>query len=667
MNYFGSKPVEKYFRVFYFSANLNDPVAAGWGRKPSFYKARSYAKQHGLACLCLEDGFIRSLGLGKDGFQPLSIVVDRSGIYFDVNKTSDLEQLILNYEDIEENSRAIRAIKYITDNKITKYNHKIHKLSDSLLRYLNYSNNILLVDQTFGDQSIKFAGASALTFKKMLEQAHSNHPNSIIWIKTHPDVLAGKSQGHFSIEDFKKPYVKVITDRVNPIDLLSHFSEVYVVSSQMGFEALLLGKKVKCFGMPWYAGWGVTDDTYAPSELASSRRKVERSLEHLFACAYFQYARYVSPITGQVCDLEEILKLFIPNMKFQQNLPNNLVAYGFSPWKKKFIREYLNFPNIQLKFQKYLKPKKTDYVVAWGKKAYLLKQLGYTKVITVEDGFIRSVGLGANLIRPCSLVFDDVGIYYDATTPSRIEQLFDSVKALTEAQSLRVEGIISEIRHLEISKYNVGLQEKLERPVKNKKIILVVGQVEDDMSVQLGGVDIKTNLSLLSKVRFNNPDAYIIYKPHPDVASGLRVGAVSISQACKYADQIEQKVSIHRLFEIIDEIHTISSLSGFEALLKGLKVYCYGLPFYAGWGLTVDQHKCQRRNNLLSLQQMVYVTLIEYPSYNLVHTAKMDIPLVNIEDVIDFISDQKFHPPCKSGSLRNFFAKILKVVSFWKN
>lgn len=666
MNYFGSKPVKRLVQQFELNNYLEQDMAFGWGRKSSFFKAKKYALKHNLTCVCLEDGFIRSLGLGKNGYAPLSLVVDQTGIYFAATESSDLENLILMPEMSHLNQRAEKVIEFIIEHKINKYNPKFDQIQQSLFNESCGVNNILLIDQTLGDQSIQCCGANTETFKHMLNQAHQDHPDATIWIKTHPDVLAGKAEGHFSNEEFKLPYVRALTDHANSLELIQHFNDIYVVSSQMGFEALLLGKQVHCFGLPWYAGWGLTDDAYAPVYLAESRRNVQRSLEHLFACAYLKYARYVSPVTGQVCELEDILKLLIPNIQFQQQLPSQLVVYGFSPWKKKFIRDYLAFPNTDITFKRYFKPKKQDHILAWGKKAYQLKQSGYDKVITVEDGFIRSVGLGANLIRPCSLVFDDIGIYYDATSPSRIEQLLNKTQHLTLQQINRVDRLLDDLKRLNISKYNVGMNQPLKKTVKNKKIILVVGQVEDDMSIQLGGVDIKTNVKLLQQVRADHPQAYIIYKPHPDVEAGLRVGKIDIQTMCLYADQIENCVSIQYLFDIVDELHTISSLSGFEALVRGVKVYCYGLPFYAGWGLTVDRHLCQRRNNTLDLRQLSYVTLIDYPNYNLADTAQMDIPLVNLEDVIQYIDENRISMKIHSNIYRNLFAKTLRYLRFWK-
>ncbi len=630
--------IEKYTSDFFVLPSL---YLVGWGRKKSFFKAQALAGKKGFKALCLEDGFVRSLGLGKDGYPPLSLVVDETGIYFDALQPSDLENLILKDESLKDNLRAQHAIDQILKFGITKYNQKFQTID--LGKFDRKIRNILVIDQTFGDQSIKYAGATPDTFKSMLTQACLDHPEATIWVKTHPDVLAGKAQSHFQPQDFASSNIQVLTEAYNPIELLGYMSEVYVVSSQLGFEALLCGKNVHCFGVPWYADWGLTDDQYAPLEILNGRRGVKRSLNHLFASAYFHYARYVNPVTGERCECEDIIDLIIPNIEFQKHLGQSYIAYGFSPWKKKFIADFLSFPKLSLKFQRYLKPKKNQPTLAWGKKAQRLKDQNYLNVITVEDGFIRSVGLGATLIRPCSLVFDDVGIYYDATKPSGIENLLNQVN-LTEQQLQRARDLQQKLIDLNISKYNVGESRPLNRP-QHSRVLLVVGQVEDDMSIQLGGIGIKTNLDLLKQVRGDHPDSYIIYKPHPDVQTGLRVGKISDQDMLTYANQIELNTSILECFEICDEVHTITSLSGFEGLIRGLKVYCYGLPFYAGWGLTQDLFSSQRRNNKnITLEALLYVTLVEYPTYNLPHTRASGIPLVRPEDVIAYIKSQLDQP-----------------------
>ena len=659
LNLYSNSTIQKIPHLKNFFSNSDSQYFLGWGRKKSFFKAQAFAEKNGLKALCLEDGFIRSLGLGKDGYAPLSLVVDETGIYFDALQSSDLEQLILQPENQELNLRATSVIQTILHHKITKYNQQFKKLDPS--QFSKTAKNILVVDQTFGDQSIKYAGATPEIFKQMLKQACLDHPEATIWVKTHPDVLAGKAQSHFQQQDLASVNIQILTEAYNPIELLGYMSEVYVVSSQLGFEALLCAKKVHCFGVSWYAGWGLTNDKFAPLEILQGRRGVNRSLEHLFACAYMKYARYVSPVTHKCCELEDIIDLLIPNIKVQATLPLKLTAYGFSAWKRKFIRDFLAFPKVEINFKNFFKPNQNDQILAWGKKAKLLKDKGYKNVITVEDGFIRSIGLGASMIRPCSLVFDDVGIYYDATQPSKIENLLKTTE-LTSTQYERAQNLRDLLVELNISKYNVGVAKKLTKPSEDQKILLIIGQVEDDMSVQLGGVEIKTNLALLKEVRRNNSKAYIIYKPHPDVHAGLRVGKIEEQVVLQYANQIELDSSILECFEICDEVHTITSLSGFEALLRGLKVYCYGMPFYAGWGLTQDKFQCDRRNKNLDLDTLVYVTLVEYAVYNIEKTTSMNIPLVSPEDVILYIQSQmNFPAETSKETWKDIFLKFKKI------
>ena len=267
----------------------------------------------------------------------------------------------------------------------------------------------------------------------------------------------------------------------------------------------------------------------------------------------------------------------------------------------------------------------------------------------MEDGFIRSNGLGASLIEPLSVVVDTTGIYYDATTPSDLENLLVNKQDLSNSELQRVKNLQQCLIAQQVSKYNVGEPKPLVLPksANGKYKILVVGQVEDDLSIQRCASDIKTNLGLLQAVRFAHPDAFICYKPHPDVQAGLRIGKIADTDMAKYADQTVLDSRMPDCLEKIDSVHTISSLTGFEALLRGKNVVCYGLPFYAGWGLTADnadntiaQKTLQRRKffrekNLtpLTLEQLIFATLIDYPLYRLPN----GFGLAQVEEVIDYL------------------------------
>lgn len=80
--------------LFYFF-NYKNKSIIGWGFKPTAKRARDYAAKNNLPYIALEDGFIRSVGLGVEGAQPLSLVVDDIGIYYEARQPSKLEQLII--------------------------------------------------------------------------------------------------------------------------------------------------------------------------------------------------------------------------------------------------------------------------------------------------------------------------------------------------------------------------------------------------------------------------------------------------------------------------------------------------------------------------------------------------------------------------------------------
>jgi capsular polysaccharide export protein len=236
-------------------------------------------------------------------------------------------------------------------------------------------------------------------------------------------------------------------------------------------------------------------------------------------------------------------------------------------------------------------------------------------IARIEDGFIRSVGLGADLIPGASIVVDRRGIYYDPAQASDLETLLETAR-FDLALCRRAAALRARIVRCGLTKYNLAPSETPERTDHAGRWILVPGQVEDDRSVRLGGGDVRGNLDLLARVRADNPDAHIIYKPHPDVEAGHRIGRVSRQDALRHADAYVANASIPALFEVVDEVCTLTSLAGFEALLRGLPVTAYGLPFYAGWGLTTDLGPASpRRRRKLDLDELTAGALILYPLY----------------------------------------------------
>jgi capsular polysaccharide export protein len=232
-------------------------------------------------------------------------------------------------------------------------------------------------------------------------------------------------------------------------------------------------------------------------------------------------------------------------------------------------------------------------------------------LLRIEDGFIRSVGLGADFLPGLSIVLDETGIYFDPHRESGLERLLHDGDFDAELLA-RARRLIDRLVEGGVTKYNLaGGGTRIPWP-SGRRRVLVPGQVEDDLSVRLGGGDVRGNLDLLARVRAANPDAFIVYKPHPDVLAGHRKGAISLAAACHYADFVARGGA--PLLGEIDELHTLTSLSGFEALLRRVPVTVYGRPFYAGWGLTHDIVPWDR-GRLLALEELAAGALILYPRY----------------------------------------------------
>ena len=320
------------------------------------------------------------------------------------------------------------------------------------------------------------------------------------------------------------------------------------------------------------------------------------------------------------------------NNTLKYHLPAQVFAYGFSIRKRAIVRRFMG--NVKVRFARRGKAIPTgSTVLLWGSAEPPSTMSPTMKIIRLEDGFLRSVGLGADLVHPISWVMDGRGIYYDATHPSDLEYLL-ATSEFNEAMLKRASTLRERIVEAGLTKYNVGAG-YWQRPAVAKRIILVPGQVESDASIKFGAHGIRTNLGLLQAVREANPQAFIIYKPHPDVVAGLRKQGVGEDDSAKWCDQVVVDFPMADLLKEIDEVHVLTSLTGFEALMRDKKVVCYGHPFYAGWGLTEDQLPIDRRLRKLSLDALVAATLILYPTYVSLKNATAITPEQALDELLE--------------------------------
>ena len=582
---------------------------AGWGYRPTSRPARYWSRWCGVPYWALEDGFMRSVGLGSQRAPPMSLVVDDVGIYYDATRPSRIENMLNGEAAFPKNllDRARGLVAFKNEHALSKYNTSPRLKPGDLPPLRAGQERVLLVDQMPGDISIRYGLADENSFQAMAKEASQAHPKAQLLVRRHPGAKPGRG-GLVDLSRFGDRLVPLRAP-MNPIDLLRSVDRVYTVSSLMGFEAMLLGKPVHCFGMPFYAGWGATLDA-----LTCVRRMARRSVEEIAAAALLLYPRYVDPLTGRPSSPEQVAERLVA---FRARADANRGHWSFAGiafWKRAPLRQHFGGPSSTVSFHRTL-----DQAVARGGRPVLwsarerphhAETMAKHGVLRLEDGFVRSVGLGSDFHGAASVVLDDGGIYYDPASGSRLERILAETEfepaLLTRAAALRTLIVAGSV-----SKYNIGGLTAPARPAEGR-VVLVVGQVEGDASIRRGGM--VRNDELVRAVRAREPEAFLLYKEHPDVVAGNRDGRLT-AEGARLVDGRADRLGIHACFGIVDQVHTLTSLAGFEALLAGLSVTVYGQPFYAGWGLTQDLAPVAHRTRRLSLDALVAGALILYPRY----------------------------------------------------
>ncbi len=590
---------------------------AGWGVKGT---AMGEARRRAMPYLALEDGFLSTAGMGGRGDPNLSLSADRLGMHYDASRPSEIEQLIeagppLTGDEVQAVGQLIGLMRGAN---LGKYNAAPDLSPDDPV--LADGPPVIVVDQISGDKSVAAGGCGPDTFAQMLDAAVAENPGCKVIARVHPVEGRGSRRGHLR-PLAKARGVEIFDRNVSWMSLARHARRIYVATSLAGLEGLIAGAPVTCFGLPIYAGWGLTQD-----QQTCPRRTARPGLEALVGAIYLRYLRYLSPLDGEPCGALDVARLLAARRRRDAETEGLTHLLGVQRWKDFHVEPFLKGrrsqltytmdPEVALRRQR----ERGGRIVVWasrepeGLSERCIAQSA--ELIRMEDGFIRSVGLGANLAPPSSLVMDRRGIYYDPARPSDLEYILQTAD-FTPAMLLQAAELRSQIIKTGLSKYNVGATEVDELFVAagDRRRVLVPGQVADDASVVRGGGRIGGNLDLLIAARQARPDAFIVYKTHPDVETGLRPGAIDRAELLRYADAVAYKASIASLLDRVQEVHTLTSLAGFEALLRELEVVTYGLPFYAGWGITEDRERCERRRRRLKLDELVAGALVLYPRY----------------------------------------------------
>ena len=631
---------------------------AVWGASPTAWRGERVAARRGVPLVRLEDAFLRSIRPGRAGDATLGLMIDGAGVHFDPAHPSRLEE-ILRHDPLDDTNllrRAQEGIDRIRQGHLSKYNTHDPDLPPPEPGY------VLVVDQLRGDASVTASGGTRATFLAMLEAARSENPRARVLVKTHPESAMGLRPGHLGQADLG-PGMELVTAPHSPWHLLDGAIAVHTLSSQMGFEAILAGHRPHVWGLPFYAGWGLSED-HAPPPARRGRRLTRRQL---FAAAMILAPVWHDPCRDRLCSFEEVLAQLEAEVRAFREDRRGHVALGMRLWKRARLQSFFGGER-RLVFEsdpaRALRRRRGRSLLVW---AGTGPDDLATPCLRVEDGFLRSRGLGAELVPPLSLVTDDAGIYYDPSRPSRLERLI--LSPLPPGGHARAERLIARLRDAGVTKYNLG-GALPDLPAGHR--ILVPGQVEDDASILKGAGELRTNLALLQAVRAANPGAVILYKPHPDVEAGLRPGAIPDARARELADAILRNADMAALLGRVDEVWTITSLAGFEALVRGQPVTALGAPFYAGWGLTRDlgpvpQRRLRREDGSLQprpdLARLVHAALIGYPRYWDPVSRRPCPPEVALERLA---SGEISHPGLANRLLAKLQGRLASHAGLWR-
>ncbi|SMG02885.1 capsular polysaccharide export protein, LipB/KpsS family [Burkholderia singularis] len=445
-------------------------------------------------------------------------------------------------------------------------------------------------------------------FKRMLDIACTRHPGAQFEIIRSNDAGTGPW--------LTSPWAAAIPrDAQTPTQshrrwaALLDADHVYVLSASEGVLPILARRPVHVYGTPYYAGWGLSDDDAPMPE-----RTARPTLPAFFHAVFVQFARYLDPHTHRPGTLDAAIDCVQLQhaVEVRFSALEHIAGVRFQWWKRPFATPFLSAGGGTLRWIRGLSELRTgEYAALWGAR-HRDDIGGGIHCVRIEDGFIHSNGLGSDMSAPWSQVIDTRGLYFDPSQPNDLTDILNHSE-FDASELQRAARLRASIVEAGITKYNLGRRTPDWRPPSGRTVALVPGQVADDASIKFGTLGITTSDALLREVRIRRPDAFIVYKPHPDVLSGNRQGLID---AQTLADVVDTHADLLSLIEIADEIHTLSSLAGFDALLRGKTVFTYGLPFYAGWGLTHDAiTPLAWRERRLSLDMLVAGALIRYPLY----------------------------------------------------
>lgn len=619
-------------------------IVLGWGYQEETEDLFKLSKKNNLNFHRLEDGFIKSYISGEEDSLSHSIVMDKKGMYYNTSSENDFKELCLKVPFKKKSEEEVsEIINRIIVNSVSKYNKEKNKSSLEVK-----GKNVLLISQVKGDSSLKFGKVEDISTEDILKDIKEREgTNTNIYVKIHPGSLLEGKESSIDLDKCKEAGCLFIEGEYDNFNLLKKFDAIYTKTSQLGFESLLLGKPTYVYGIPYYSQYGLTNDLNKEAKLIKNLTK-----EELFYFAYIEYSFYYSHLDKRTTDIDKSLDSIIFYKNHLNKIDKDLILLDFKDKDKSFIRgltqSYRALKRAFIKSKDFLGTS-TDLLVSYENKTNLSRNS-----ITVSKGVLEDIEVSKEEKENYSMIFDELGIYYDPEKKSGFEKILLNKKGLSSYEDKRIINLVEKIKENQISiKSKLKASKLALKKQAYKKYILIPGQIEEDISIKAGGLGMNMS-KLIENVRSKNIDSFIIYKPHEDVLSGKEKG-ISEHSDCDYIAYTE---SIESLMDIADEVHVLTSIVGFDALLNGKATYVYGHPFYCGWGLTKDLSNAPMRRTAKTLNELAYSFYIDYATYY--YNGSYRTP----EYVLNVMLHKKRFKKNKVKSIVKLKNNILKIISY---
>lgn len=616
--------------ISYWKGGVKDAVAFIGLEKSKLNKI--FAKVHGLPCWTLHKGLYH-----VSGNRAYSFLLEKKGTYDDARKTSSWEDLL--------NSGAWKNESLINEAKealaiLLKHRLGGDKYSPDAMPYQlstpSFRKRILILDEVIDREYLGKNLAKIASYEKMLDEAKKRNPGAAFFL-LEPRASLNKAKSTYLHKIAEAQGVTIIKKEVSSLSILSQADEVYTVSSTLGLDAILLDKTVHCFGAPFYAGWGLTID-----HIPLKRRKATYTYEEFFAVFSMFYTRYRHPVSEEPCSFQEILRFMILQRPRSGERGRYLACVGFEKKEQAFISNFFSHAHLHFMSKgKAFKEAAKHHGMIFSRKGIttdLKKGAGITPLVSVQRGILDRL-----------LILDTpISISLEGGPYPNLDQILQKTRFSNE-DIARSEVFKEYFREQSNFRPHYEIPIKIDQDGQTcsiQKTILIMGNVETPQSsfdlsstatfdVELLAHDAK----LIQYIRSIRPNDYIIYCPQSASQSSLSKQANQSvdSEILKLADRVisnarpcdfvplelsglcvgddDETQLLQVKFVQCLELHSYDSYLGLEGLCLPLKLFTYGEPFYAGWGLTQDFRTFAKRNRRLSLEELLVGALITQPLY----------------------------------------------------